>query len=224
MAAAFSTKRAAIGAADLIAAAKEVKLDMAETIAQTVYFEPWGEPNTERTLQLAKARADQLGIKDILVATTRGEVGRKAAELFRGCNVVVVTHVQGFKQPDHQELTPENRSAIEAAGGKILTTTHAFGSIGRAVRFRMNTYQLDEIIAYTLRNFCEGLKVCAEIAVMAADAGLVRTDKEVVAIAGTNRGADTSVVLMPAHTTDFFNLRILEIICKPRMAARKSNQ
>ncbi|MFH1928052.1 MAG: hypothetical protein ABIK79_07760 [Chloroflexota bacterium] len=55
------------------------------------------------------------------------------------------------------------------------------------------------------------------MAPMAADAGLIRTDEEVIAIAGTGRGADTAVVLQPAHAQDFFNLRVKEIICKPRL-------
>ena len=64
--------------------------------------------------------------------------------------------------------------------------------------------------------------MAAEIAVMAADAGLVRTDREAVAIAGTGRGADTAVVLTPANAQTFFDLRIHEIICKPRLTAEET--
>jgi hypothetical protein len=53
------------------------------------------------------------------------------------------------------------------------------------------------------------------MALMAADAGLVRTDELVLAIAGTGRGADTAVVLKPANAQTFFDLRFLEIICMP---------
>ena len=56
---------------------------------------------------------------------------------------------------------------------------------------------------------------------MAANAGLVRTDEEAVVIAGTGRGADTAVVLLPANTSDFFNLRVLEMLCKPRRVRRQ---
>lgn len=194
---------------------------MAEMTVQSVYFDKPGPENTGRTLELAKARAEELGIRSIIVATTLGDTGRKVAEEFQGYNVVAVTHVTGFRGPDEQELTDENRAAIEAAGGKILTATHAFGGIGRAVRKRLNTYELDEIVAYTLRNFCEGMKVVCEIALMAADAGLARTDEETLVIAGTGRGADTAVTLLPANTADFFNLRVLEILCKPRLAGRR---
>jgi hypothetical protein len=132
--------------------------------------------------------------------------------------VVVVTHSTGFKEPNCQELTDENRAAIEAAGGKILICQHAFGGVGRAVRKKLGTYELEEIIAYTLRLFGEGMKVAVEIALMAADAGLVRTDEPVIAIAGTGSGADTAVVLKPANAQAFFDLQVLEFLCKPRLS------
>jgi hypothetical protein len=59
------------------------------------------------------------------------------------------------------------------------------------------------------------MKVVVEISVMAADAGLVRTDEEIIAIAGTGRGADYAVVLKPVHSNDFFDLKVKEILCKP---------
>jgi hypothetical protein len=190
---------------------------MSETTIQGVYFEKPGRGNTERTLQIAKARAEELGVKNILVATVSGATGVRAAEAFRGFNVILVTHSTGFKEPNHQELTEENRRAIEAAGAKILTCQHALGGVGRAVRRKLGTYQLEEIIAYTLRVLGEGVKVVCEIAMMAADAGLVRTGEPVIAIAGTGRGADTAVVLRPANAQAFFDMRIMEILCKPRL-------
>jgi hypothetical protein len=188
---------------------------MAEFSATCVYFTQSGSRNTERTLELAKARASTLGIRKVLVATTSGATGAKAARELEGLEVIVVTHSTGFREPDTQELTEENRAAIEAAGAKILTCQHAFGGVGRAVRKKLGTYEVDEIMAFTLRTFCEGVKVAAEMALMAADAGLVRTDEAVIAIAGTGRGADTAVVLKPANAQTFFDLRFLELLCMP---------
>jgi hypothetical protein len=62
----------------------------------------------------------------------------------------------------------------------------------------------------------EGLKVAVEVAVMAADAGLIPTDREVIAVGGTGRGADTAIVLKAAHMNNFFDLEVREIIAKPR--------
>jgi len=51
---------------------------------------------------------------------------------------------------------------------------------------------------------------------MAADAGEVPTDREIIAVGGTGKGADTAVVLKPAHMNNFFDLEIREILAKPR--------
>jgi hypothetical protein len=58
--------------------------------------------------------------------------------------------------------------------------------------------------------------VAVEIALMAADAGLVIPQEEVIALGGSDRGVDTALVLKPAHTHAFFDLQVLEILCKPR--------
>jgi hypothetical protein len=183
---------------------------------QGVYFPEAGSANTERTLEMAKKRAEQLGIRTIVAASTSGETGVKAVKTFANCRVVVVTHATGFPTPDVQELTEQNRIKILEEGGIVLTATHAFGGVGRAVRRRFNTYQADEIIAQTLRVFGQGTKVACEIVLMAADAGLIRTDEEVISIGGTASGADTALIIKPAHTHDFFELKVREVLCKPR--------
>ena len=188
---------------------------MSEFTAQCVYFRHPGRSNTARTLDLVRARAEALGIRQVLVATTTGATGVQAAQALAGLEVIAVTHSTGFREPDTQELTDENRAAIVAAGARILTCTHAFGGVGRAVRKKLGTYETEEIIAFTLRTFCEGIKVVAEMALMAADAGLVQTTAPVIAVAGTGRGADTAVVLKPSNAQTFFDLEFLEIICMP---------
>lgn len=188
---------------------------MAEVIAQTVYFDKEGPDNTERTLQIARAHTEGLGIRTVLVASARGVTGVRATQVFRDFNLIVVTASTGILEPDRNELTEENRAIIEAAGATILTCQHALGGVGRAVRKKLGTYQIDEIIAYTLRIFGQGIKVTCEIALMAADAGLVRTDELVMAIAGKGRGADTAVVLRPTNAQTFFDLGIVDIICRP---------
>lgn len=182
----------------------------------TVYFEREGETNTDNVLVLAKERAEELGIKSIVVASTSGATGVKASEIFKEFNLIVVSHSTGFSGKNIQEMNLKNKRIIEANNGKVLTATHALGGIGRAVRRKLKTYELEEIIAYTLRTFGEGTKVAIEISLMAADSGLIKTDEEVISIAGTDRGADTALVLLPVNTQDFFDLKVLEIICKPR--------
>jgi hypothetical protein len=186
-------------------------------VGRTVYFTEIGVKNTDETLKIAKARAEQLGIKSIIVSTTSGDTGVKVAELFKGYNVVVVTHSDGFKAPNTNELTPENRDKIVKAGGKILTATHAFGGVGRAVSRKFNTIQVDEIIANVLKLFGQGMKVACEITMMAADAGLVRVDEDAITMGGSAKGVDTAIVVRPVYARDLFDLKVKEILCKPHL-------
>jgi hypothetical protein len=185
--------------------------------AITTYFDSPGAENTEDTLKLAKDRMEELGITCVVVASTTGDTGVKAAEAYKGCRVVVVSHTTGFKSPGTQELTPENRARIEKSGAQVFTGAHAFGGISHAVRRAFSTHVLGDFMANTLRVLGQGMKVAIEISLMATDAGLISTDEEVVAIGGTASGADTAIVVKPAHAHDAFSFRVKEIICKPRL-------
>ena len=50
---------------------------------------------------------------------------------------------------------------------------------------------------------------------MAADAGLVQVGKDIIALGGTGIGADTSVIINPQHSQNFFKTKIREVIDKP---------
>ena len=182
---------------------------------KTVYFEKPGSENTDEVLRIAKQRAEELGIKTIVVASTRGDAAVKAVEVLQGLRVIVVSHVSGHRAPNGQEFTEENRKIVESKGGIIVITTHAFGGVNRAMRNKYNMSVLGEIISDTLRIFGQGIKAASEVTLMAADSGLVHTDEDVISIAGTGHGADTAVVIRPANAHNFFNLKIKEILCKP---------
>jgi len=183
--------------------------------AKIVYFAEPGKKNTDEVLRLAKLRAAELGIKGILVASTSGDTAVRAMEVFKGARVVAVSHFTGMMEPNTQEFTEENRKKVLSAGGTVLTTTHTFSGLGRAMRKKFKMYLFEEMVANTLRMFGQGMKVGCEITLMAADAGLVRTDEDIIVIGGTGRGADTAVVLRPVNSEDFFDLKVKEILCKP---------
>ena len=184
---------------------------------KVTYFERPGEENTQATFDIARRRAGELGIKNIVVATTSGDTGVKAVTALKGYRVIVVSHVAGMREPDAQELTDANRKLIESQGGTIVTAAHAFSGVSAAMRQKFNTYVVGDIIANTLRTIGQGTKVVCEIALMAADAGLVRSDEDVIVIGGTGHGADTAAVITPANSHRFFDLKVREILCKPRL-------
>ena len=180
------------------------------------YFLKPGPANTEAVFEAVARRAKELSIDRVIVATCSGRTAFEARKSFDpSLKIIAVTHVAGFDEPNVQELSEENRRALQAQGVEVLTCAHAFGGVGRGVRNKVGTYQVDEVMAYTLRIFGQGTKVAVEIALMAADAGLVRTGGDVISVGGTGKGADTALVLRPATSSHLFDLRVREVICKP---------
>jgi len=188
---------------------------MSFTERKVAYFLNAGKENTDALLRLGKEYVENEGLKDIVVASTTGETGAKASKIFKGYNVVVVTHCFGFQQLGESELKEKYKGEILENGAKLFTGTHALSSVERAIRKNFGTIQPLELIANTLRLMGEGTKVCVEITLMAADAGLIPVDRDVVAIAGATRGADTALRIKRANTSRFFDLKIREIIAKP---------
>lgn len=181
------------------------------------YFEKPGKRNTGAVLEAAGERARALGITTVLVPSVSGKTALAAREsLAKNIRVIAVTHVAGFEGPDVQEMSARTRRLLESKGVPVLTAQHAFGGVGRAVRNKLGTYQVDEIMAWTLRTFGQGTKVAVEIALMAADAGLVRTGEDVISLGGSGEGVDTALVVRPSNSSRFFDLKVREVVCKPR--------
>ncbi len=208
-------------------------------------FKQPGYRNTIEVLKIVKEAAIANEIDTVIIASTSGETARKALKVFdfvvesdswgqtRNAethdsepsstnrqikNLIVVSHVAGFDSPDSAELAPEIRAELEAAGAIVVTAAHSLGGIGRAARIKFGTYGTDELIAHALRLFGEGTKVAIEIAMMAADAGAISTQQRVISIGGSTSGADAALIMQPANTHRFFDIRVDEILCKPAVS------
>lgn len=185
-----------------------------EKVQTTIFAEP-GPRNTDATLDLAAIRGEALGIEQMVVATSTGKTALEAAERFDG-RVIAVTlsagHWERYCPP-----APEIMAQLEKRQVRVLTCTHSLlGGIDAAVS-AIGGLAAAEIVARTYYTISQGTKVAVECALMAADAGLLEMDREVISIAGTGGGADTALVLQPAFSNTFFDdLRIREIIAMPR--------
>lgn len=179
-----------------------------------IYFPQKGPVNTDETVEIALARAGQLGIKHLVVASCTGNTAEKL--ISSGYSIVCVTHQVGFKHPGEDEMSQAVREKLSRKGVKILTTTHLLAGVDRSLRFKFQGVYPAEIIAASLRIFGQGMKVCLEITSMAMDAGMIPFGEEVIAIAGSGSGADTAIVVSPAHGANFFDNNVKEILCMPR--------
>lgn len=192
------------------------------------YFEKPGRQNTEETIMAVGKRVEELNIKHIIVATRAGETALRVGEFFKdsGLNIVAIAHQFGYVKPGEWLIDDKIHKNLQELGVKLFTGTMPLTMLGKLYRpdwkpgskySNYNTIFPFDVMADTLKMFSQGMKVCVEIVVMAADMGLIPINEEVVSIAGTRRGADTAVVIKPAHIHEIYNLRIVEIITKPRL-------
>jgi len=191
---------------------------MTQTIEPCTYYAEGGPANTDAALELMRAYCQAHPVEHIIIASTSGTSALRAMQVLDPAKLIVVSY--GFAKPNHQELLPEARQQLVVAGIPIVTAAHAFGGVNRAVRTKFGPTQLDELIANTLRLVSDGFKVACEITLMAADAGLVASGEEVLAAGGTGRGIDTAALLRAAVSQNMFDLRVLELVCKPRTSQR----
>lgn len=189
--------------------------------SEITYFERPGRANTEATILCAKNRAMELGLKTLVVASTTGRTGVMAAEAFADVDidVVVVAEHYGFSEEGKWLMDPANLDRLRFLNAKVMTQSHVLSGVERSISRVLGGTSRVEAIAEAFRRIVgHGAKVCIESAIMAADSGFIPCgpDIEVVVIAGTGGGADTALVVRPAHMNNFFDLEIREVICMPR--------
>ena len=183
-----------------------------------IFAQP-GKENTKATVELAVKTARERGISTIVVASGTGETAQALLDCgTEGLHIVVVTNVNGSKNPGEQIFPKELRQQLTQAGADVVTTTHVLSGAERAFSRKFSGVGPTELMAYTLRMFSQGVKVCVEISVMALDWGAIGYMEPVIAIGGTGHGADTAVILRPSHASSILDTKIDEILCKPRLA------
>jgi hypothetical protein len=174
-----------------------------------IYFEKPGKENTFDVIELIKERAKARGIKNVVVASTRGDTAKTVAESFEGTSLhlVVIPWQYGFRdtQPFPQELVAE----LQGKGHRVHFGTMPFHTED------LYGIKTPQVMANLLRIFGQGIKVCVEIIMMACDGGCIAMGEKVIAVAGSGSGADTAIVATASTTTKMRELRVHEIICKP---------
>lgn len=196
----------------------------------TVIFEKPGKEHTEETLRVALEAAKERGIDTVVVSTTTGTTGEKAVEVFKGSGIklVFVTHQSGYRGSGIQLVPAETRKKLEKTGTVVTCTDVLTGGVDVGMgRQRPEVSEPQQgslpfivppanvLVANTLRLFSQGVKVCAEVAMMAADCGAVQVGKPVVCVAGSHAGADTAMVISPAESNRMRDLKFHEILAKP---------
>jgi len=137
-------------------------------------------------------------LERVVVASTTGSTATKFAKALENkAKLIVVTTPHRFQSRRRPAFRRRKKEKARAAGN------HGADPITRAIGSRkehlweVRRVSRVETIAEALRSLLgHGLKVCVEIAIMAADAGAIPI-ADIVAVGGTGSGSDTAVVIRP---------------------------
>ena len=192
-----------------------------KTTKTITYFDSPGPENTQDCAILAVERATDLGLHTIVAASSGGATARAFAKAVADTDIrlVIVTHAVGFSAPGVWEFDAALADELRAAGHVVLCGTHALSGLERALSRspRVGGGSRTEAVAEAFRRtIAVGLKVAVECVLIAADQGAVSVADEVIAVGGTEEGADTGLVIRPSHTSSFFDLQVREVVAMPR--------
>ena len=185
---------------------------------KTLLFEQGGKQNTAATLQIVKQRAQALGVEQVVVASSHGYTAHEAHAVLApvGIQVIAISLCHSWESKGWP-MTTEETAALEELGVTVYTGIHAIGDgVRTAFTDKYGGRATEDIVRDTFYRFSQGMKVAVECLLMAADAGLLAMERDVIAIGGTSEGADTAIVCWPADPRTFHDLEIREVLAKPR--------
>jgi len=187
----------------------------------TFYFDVHGEVNTDKTIELARERTEELGIEKAVVASETGLSALKVLDSFEDSEVIVVssaagTVVEGSLIGDLGIGIPDEGilDELRSRGAKIVRGTDPFWNLSAHIN-HIDTGKLGMMF---LKILCGGVHVCMTAVLEATDAGHIVQGEEAVAMAGSFVGLDTAIVAGAANSVNFFDaFEVREVVCKPRI-------
>ena len=184
-------------------------------VVEVHYYDQPGVQNTNDVLEVSSKRARQLGVTQVVVASTHGGTALRAREVFAEDTRIVAVTISAAFEREGWIMSDSERRAVSGAGVQVLTAMHSLGDDVSEAMVGQG-WPPNRMVRETLYRFSQGMKVAIEVALMAAEAGMLDMSADVIAIGGTDSGADTALLLKPAYARDFRTLKIREILAMPR--------
>jgi len=158
------------------------------------YFEVAGKENIDKTLELVKRMAEEHGIKNVIVASITGFTAEKAFEVFKDMDVTLT-----IVGTERNRFSSDLLRKLEERGHHVCFS-------------REFSYDYPDLVKLAFRRFSAGVKVAVEVAMIAAQKGFVSTEEDAISVGKW----DTALIIKPAKSDNFSELKVRELICMPR--------
>jgi uncharacterized protein len=209
-------------------------------------FKRPGPVNTDEVIEIVKAAASEH--EYLVVASITGDSALKLAEKIRDKEIICVTCPQGMNWevkkmgegpfaviPELGQIrdewikqgltrvpmgiTRENRERLKKLKVEVVQGTIPFFGPTFSMRVHLQKVTGLDLMAKTLELISTGTLVCLECVLMSIDAGVIPEGKEVLALAGTERGLDTAWAIKGSASSNLFHpskgARFIELLAKP---------
>lgn len=184
---------------------------------KVLYFDTPGRDNTLACVEQVRREVEENGYRYVVVASNSGETGLEFAKALKDMDseVYVVKYSEGME--DNPEIDEDIKGKLTEQGATLFRSPSIDMSLDSAFGLKLAPMEPSRVVHTALKSFGEGLKVCCEIVMMATDKGLISQGVEAIAVAGTDSGADTVAVVKASASNRFRELKVLEILAKPRI-------
>jgi len=199
-------------------------------VKRVTYFDKPGPENTDSVAQAVRERVKERDVKHVVVASISGRTALKFAQELKGASVSVVC-VSGYAGwltqhgVEYPFVRGEVREKLERLGVTIVDRTPSAFS-GDTIDYGLARYGYippSWVASETLQALGGyGLKTAVEVLLMATDCSAVPSLVDIIAVAGTDKGADTAIVARSTFSTWMFSsdsakrFQVLEILAMPR--------
>jgi hypothetical protein len=176
---------------------------MVNTYSKNLRLKESGSTNTESVIQAVSDKIDETGIKTVIVASSTGKTAILFAKKLKKKAKLVAVSWKKLPAEKAQELKSLDITICDFANYLPLH------EVGR------------DLVRNTYYTFGQGMKVCAEVVLIAVDKGIILSGKDVIAVGGTGGGSDTAAIIKATSTNEMFSsdlskrLEIREIFAMP---------
>ena len=194
------------------------------------YFEKPGKENTKATIEVVRAYLEEdNGAAALIVASISGQTALQVKQALVEISIPIVCvtgspNWRNYPEYEFPLIRARTRTELEKAGVAIVDSVPS--SLSDTIEFSFARYGFRSptwiFIETLLAVGGYGLKTAVESVLMATDGGHIPAFKEMLAIAGTEKGADTAIVARSTFSSTVFSsdpkkrLVINEILATPR--------